>query len=90
MLLQKYFYFNDVPYEQLSFGKKNKIDRLIENIKQDQLCERIFLYQDHYFNIQDSEDQGPQRQFESDLPDELTMDLIRAYMKTIDPFLAAN
>jgi hypothetical protein len=91
MLLQKYFYFNGIPYEQLPFGKQTKIDRLIENMKLDHQYEKIFLYQDHYFNIQDSEDHNShEKQFHTDLPDDLTKELIRAYLKTIDPFIAVN
>ena len=82
MQLQNYFYINGIPYEHLSFCEQNEIDRLIERIKQDHLFERIALYQDHFFNIQESGNQQSKRQFESDLPDDLTMDLIKAYLKT--------
>lgn len=82
MQLQNYFYINGIPYEDLSFNEQNEIDRLIERIKQDHLFERIALYQDHYFNIQESGNQQSKKQFESDLPDDLTMDLIKAYLKT--------
>lgn len=82
MQLQNYFYINGIPYEDLSFNEQNEIDRLIERIKQDHLFERIALYQDHYFNIQESGNLKSKKQFESDLPDDLTMDLIKAYLKT--------
>jgi hypothetical protein len=82
MQLQNYFYINGIPYEHLSFSEQNEIDRLIERIKQDHLFERIALYQDHYFNIQESGNLQSKKQFESDLPDDLTMDLIKAYLKT--------
>ena len=82
MQLQNYFYINGIPYEHLSFDEQNEIDRLIERIKQDHLFERIALYQDHYFNIQESGNLQSKKQFESDLPDDLTMDLIKAYLKT--------
>jgi hypothetical protein len=82
MQLQNYFYINGIPYEHLSFSEQNEIDRLIERIKQDHLFERIALYQDHYFNIQESGNIQSKKQFESDLPNDLTMDLIRAYLKT--------
>ena len=82
MQLQNYFYINGIPYEHLSFSEQNEIDRLIERIKLDHLFERIALYQDHYFNIQESGNIQSKKQFESDLPNDLTMDLIRAYLKT--------
>ncbi|HWI91265.1 MAG TPA: hypothetical protein VNT20_08310 [Flavisolibacter sp.] len=82
MQLQNYFYINGIPYEHLSFSEQNEIDRLIERIKLDHLFERIALYQDHYFNIQESGNLQSKKQFESDLPDDLTMDLIKAYLKT--------
>lgn len=90
MQLQNYFYINGIPYEHLSFTEQNEIDRLIERIKQDHLFERISLYQDHFFNIQESGNQNLQRQFESDLPDDLTMDLIRAYLKAADTVSSVN
>jgi hypothetical protein len=90
MLLQNYFYFNGVPYEQLPINKRNKIDRLINCIKVDDLYQRMLLYQDHYFNIQDSDDLGLRQQFQSDLPDDLTMDLVSAYLKTIEQLSANN
>ena len=90
MQLQNYFYINGIPYEQLSFSKQNEIDRLIERIRQDHLFERISLYQDHFFNIREEDNQQIQKQFESDLPDDLTMDLIRAYLKTIEQTASAN
>ena len=90
MLLQNYFYFNGIPYEQPPSNKRNTIDRLIIQIKGGNLYERIFLYQDHYFNIQDSDDLGLRQQFQSDLPDDLTMDLVKAYLKTIDQLSANN
>lgn len=89
MQLENYFYINGIPYEQLSFSKQNEIDRLIERIKQDHLFERIALYQDHFFNIQE-ENQQLQKQFDSDLPDDLTMELIRAYLKTMEPSSLIN
>lgn len=88
MQLQNYFYINGIPYEQLSFNEQDEIDRLIQRIKQDHLFERISLYQDHFFNIQ--EGQQLQKQFESDLPDDLTMDLIKAYLKTKGQKASAN
>jgi hypothetical protein len=88
MQLQNYFYINGIPYEQLSFNEQDEIDRLIQRIKQDHLFERISLYQDHFFNIR--EGQQLQKQFESDLPDDLTMDLIKAYLKTKDQKASAN
>lgn len=89
MQLQNYFYINGVPYEHLSFTEQNEIDRLIERIKQDHLFERIALYQDHFFNIREGS-QFLQKQFESDLPDDLTMDLIRAYVKTTEKSASIN
>ena len=89
MQLENYFYINGIPYEQLSFSKQNEIDRLIERIKQGHLFERIALYQDHFFNIQE-ENQQLQKQFDSDLPDDLTMELIRAYLKTMEPSFLIN
>lgn len=90
MQLQNYFYFNGIAYEQLSFGKQNEIDRLIERIKQDHLFERIALYQDHFFNIEEDRDEKFQKQFESDLPDDLTMDLVRAYFNTMEQMTSVN
>lgn len=90
MQLQNYFYINGTPYEHLSFNEQNEIDRLIERIKQDHLFERISLYQDHYFNIQENDPQHLQTQFESDLPDDLTVDLIKAYLKTTEQVSSAN
>lgn len=90
MQLQNYFYINSIPYEQLSFTEQNEIDRLIERIKQDHLFERISLYQDHFFNILEAGNQQYQRRFESDLPDDLTMDLITAYLKTTEKMPFAN
>lgn len=89
MQLQNYFYINGIPYEQLSFNEQNEIDRLIQRIKQDHLFERIALYQDHFFNIRE-EGQHFQKQFESDLPDDLTMDLIKAYLKTKGQIASSN
>jgi hypothetical protein len=81
MQIENYFYFNGIPYDQLSYTIQKKIDRLIERIKLDHLYERISLYQDHFFNIiQDNS--KPQRQFESDLPADITKDIISAYLKT--------
>jgi hypothetical protein len=90
MQLQNYFYINGIPYEHLPFNEQKEIDRLIERIKQDHLFERISLYQDHYFNIRETDPQHLQKQFESDLPDDLTMDLIRAYLKTTDQTPSVN
>jgi hypothetical protein len=81
MQIENYFYFNGIPYDQLSFSIQKKIDHLIERIKLDRLYERILLYQDHSFNI--IQDTGKiQRQFESDLPADITKDIIKAYLKT--------
>jgi len=80
MQIQNYFYFNGVPYEQLPSGKRGVIDRLIDRIKLHRLYERIFLYQDHSFNI--IYDRAHRRGFESDLPDDLTRDIINAYMES--------
>lgn len=81
MQIENYFYFNGIPYDQLSFTIQKKIDRLIKRIKLEHLYERLSLYQDHSFNI--IQDNGkPQRQFESDLPADITQDIIRAYLKT--------
>jgi hypothetical protein len=90
MQLQNYFYINGIPYEHLSFNEQYEIDRLIGRIKQDHLFERIALYQDHYFNIQESDPAHLQKQFESDLPDDLTMDLIKAYLKTREQVPSVN
>jgi hypothetical protein len=80
MQIENYFYFNGIPYNQLSFSFQKKIDQLIERIKLDRLYERISLYQDHFFNI--IQDAGKiQRQFESDLPADITKDIIKAYLK---------
>jgi len=84
MQLQNYFYFNGIPYDQLSFSVQKKIDRLIERIKLEHIYERMFLYQDHFFNIiQDNN--KLQRKFESDLPDDLTKEIAKAYLKTTGP-----
>jgi hypothetical protein len=83
MQLQNYFYFNGIPYDQLSFSTQKTLDRLIERIKVDHLYERLSLYQDHFFNIiQRSVNRKVQRQFESDLPDDITIDIINAYLKS--------
>ena len=82
MQLQNYFYFDGVPYQQLSIIKRVTIDQLIERIKQDCLFERISLYQDHFFNI--IHEANDRRQFESDLPEEVSIEIIKAYLKTND------
>lgn len=80
MQIHNYFYFNGVPYDQLSFNIQKNIDLLIQRIKLDHLYERIALYQDHFFNIiQDNNKR--QKQFESDLPEDITEDIIKAYLK---------
>lgn len=80
MQIENYFYFNGIPYDQLSFGMQKKIDHLIDRIKLEHLYERMSLYQDHFFNIQET---GKlQRQFESDLPADITKEIINAYLKT--------
>ena len=81
MQIENYFYFNGVPYEQLSNSKQKEIDQLIDRIKSDHLYERMCLYQDHFFNIvQHSNHNKLQRRFESDLPDDLTKDIMQAYL----------
>ena len=81
MQIHNYFYFNGVPYDRLSFNIQKNIDLLIQRIKLDHLYERIALYQDHFFNIiQDNNKR--QKQFESDLPEDITEDIIKAYLKT--------
>lgn len=90
MQLQNYFYINGIPYEDLSFDQQNEIDRLIDRIKKDHLFGRISLYQDHYFNIRETDPEHLAKQFESDLPDDLTMDLIKAYLKTTGQNASAN
>lgn len=89
MQLQNYFYFNGVPYEQLSFTMQHAIDSLIERIKREHLYERILLYQDHFFNIIQNHRFG-QKQFESDLPDDITKDIINAYLKTTGASIVLN
>lgn len=89
MQLQNYFYINGIPYEQLSFNEQNEIDQLIQRIRQDHLFERMSLYQDHFFNIWE-ESSHLQTQFESDLPDDLTRDLIRAYLKSTEQMSTIN
>jgi hypothetical protein len=91
MQLQNYFYFNGIPYEQLSIKKQNTIDKLIERIKRERLYERILLYQDHFFNIiQNLDPWSLKRQFESDLPADITEDIIKAYLKTTGASAALN
>lgn len=91
MQLQDYFYFNGIPYDQLSFNRQNAIDRLIERIKRDHLYERILLYQDHSFNIiQNADSRSLLRTFESDLPADITKDIINAYLKTTGASIALN
>jgi len=82
MQLQNYFYFDGVPYQQLSSIKRVTIDQLIERIKQDCLFERISLYQDHFFNI--IHEANDRRQFESDLPEDVSIEIVKAYLKTND------
>jgi len=82
MQLQNYFYFDGVPYQQLSIVKRVTIDQLIERIKQDCLFERISLYQDHFFNI--IHEANDRRQFESDLPEDVSIEIVKAYLKTND------
>jgi len=82
MQLQNYFYFDGVPYQQLSIIKRVTIDQLIERIKQDCLFERISLYQDHFFNI--IHEANDRRQFESDLPEDVSIEIVKAYLKTND------
>jgi len=82
MQLQNYFYFDGIPYQQLSFLKRSTIDQLIETIKQDCLFERISLYQDHFFNI--IQDASDRRQFQSDLPEDVSIEIVKAYLKTIN------
>jgi len=79
MQLQNYFYFDGVPYQQLPLVKRITIDELIERIKQDCLFERISVYQDHFFNIiHEANEKG---QFESDLPEEVSIEIVKAYLK---------
>ena len=83
MQLENYFYFNGVPYDQLSFNIQKNIDLLIQRIKLDHLYDRIALYQDHFFNIIQCGESGKlHKQFESDLPDDITNDIINAYLRT--------
>ena len=82
MQLQNYFYFDGVPYQQLSFVKRSTIDRLIERIKHDRLFERITLYQDHFFNI--IQEANDRRQFQTDLPEDVSIEIVKAYLKTTD------
>ena len=82
MQLQNYFYFDGVPYEQLSFVKRCTIDQLIQRIKQDCLFERISLYQDHFFNI--IQEANDRRQFQSDLPEDVSIEIVKAYLKATD------
>jgi len=82
MQLQNYFYFDGVPYQQLSIVKRVTIDQLIERIKQDCLFERISLYQDHFFNI--IHEANDRRQFETDLPEDVSIEIVKAYLKTND------
>jgi hypothetical protein len=89
MQIENYFYFNGIPYDQLSFTTQKKIDQLIERIKLEHLYERMSLYQDHFFNI--IQNVGKlQRQFESDLPADITKDIIKAYLKTNGAMTALN
>jgi hypothetical protein len=80
MQLQNYFYCDGVPYQQLSFIKRITIDQLIERIKQECLFERISLYQDHFFNI--IHETNERRQFHSDLPEDVSIEIVKAYLKT--------
>ena len=88
MQIENYFYFNGIPYDQLSYTIQKKIDRLIERIKLEHLYERISLYQDHFFNI--VQDTKLQRQFESDLPADITKDIISAYLKAAGQSISLN
>jgi hypothetical protein len=89
MQIENYFYFNGIPYDQLSFTTQKKIDQLIERIKLEHLYERMSLYQDHFFNI--IHDVGKlQRQFESDLPADITKDIIKAYLNVTGTMKAFN
>lgn len=90
MQIHNYFYFNGVPYDQLSFSIQKNIDQLIERIKLEHLFERIALYQDHFFNIVQNADNKRQKYFESDLPDDITKDIIDAYIKTEGQASALN
>lgn len=89
MQLQNYFYLNGIPYEQLSLSMQRTIDSLIERIKRERLYERILLYQDHFFNIIQNHRFG-QKQFESDLPDDIAKDIINAYLKTTGASIVLN
>lgn len=89
MQLHNYFYLNGIPYDQLSLNMQRTIDSLIERIKRERLYERILLYQDHFFNIIQNHRFG-QKQFESDLPDDITKDIISAYLKTTGASIVLN
>lgn len=80
MQIENYFYFNGIPYDQLTLPTQKKIDQLIKRIKLDHLFERISLYQDHFFNIIHDSSKHT-REFESDLPVDITKDIIKTYLK---------